>query len=240
MSTAARELTVVQPGLAVRSPEWHAAARRHACCPGSRSPGWVPRERSPSRPASLPTRSPCSSFGLDSAIEGFAASSSSGASPARGCSLTQAEERAQKLVAIQFFLLAPYVAFEAVHKARHRRAATDELGRDRPRHHEPDRDALPWPRQAAASLTSLALSPLAAKARRTSSAPTSPPPSSSASSATHFSGFWWLDPVAALVVAAGCDQGGTRELARRRLLRQLLGHDRAPSPDQLTRAKPDA
>jgi divalent metal cation (Fe/Co/Zn/Cd) transporter len=27
-----------------------------------------------------------------------------------------AEERAQKLVAIQFFLLAPYVAFEAVHK----------------------------------------------------------------------------------------------------------------------------
>ena len=53
-------------------------------------------------------------FGLDSAIEGFASVvivwRFTGArmwSPA-------AETRAQRLVAIQFFLLAPYVAFEAI------------------------------------------------------------------------------------------------------------------------------
>jgi divalent metal cation (Fe/Co/Zn/Cd) transporter len=55
-------------------------------------------------------------FGIDSAIEGFASlviiwrfTGSRLLSPA-------AEERARKLVAVQFFLLAPYVAFEAVHK----------------------------------------------------------------------------------------------------------------------------
>jgi divalent metal cation (Fe/Co/Zn/Cd) transporter len=55
-------------------------------------------------------------FGLDSAIEGFASlvivwrfTGSRLFSPA-------AERRAQKLVAIQFFLLVPYVAGEAVHK----------------------------------------------------------------------------------------------------------------------------
>ena len=53
-------------------------------------------------------------FGIDSAIEGFA----SGIivwrfTGARMLSST-AEERAQKLVAIQFFLLAPYITFEAI------------------------------------------------------------------------------------------------------------------------------
>ena len=53
-------------------------------------------------------------FGLDSAIEGFASviiiwrfSGARVFSPA-------AEERAQRLVAVQFFLLAPYVGFESV------------------------------------------------------------------------------------------------------------------------------
>lgn len=53
-------------------------------------------------------------FGIDSAIEGFASLvivwRFSG-----GRILSQAaEERAQKLVAIQFFILAPYIAFEAI------------------------------------------------------------------------------------------------------------------------------
>jgi divalent metal cation (Fe/Co/Zn/Cd) transporter len=55
-------------------------------------------------------------FGIDSAIEGFASlvivwrfTGSRLLSPA-------AETRAQKIVAVQFFLLAPYVAAEAIHK----------------------------------------------------------------------------------------------------------------------------
>jgi divalent metal cation (Fe/Co/Zn/Cd) transporter len=54
------------------------------------------------------------SFGLDSFIEGFA--SLAIVWRFTGSRLhSHAAQRAQKLVAIQFFLLAPYVAFEALH-----------------------------------------------------------------------------------------------------------------------------
>ena len=56
------------------------------------------------------------SFGLDSAIEGFASLVIVWRFTGWRLLSHAAEERAQKLVAIQFFLLAPYVAFEAVHK----------------------------------------------------------------------------------------------------------------------------
>jgi divalent metal cation (Fe/Co/Zn/Cd) transporter len=56
------------------------------------------------------------SFGLDSAIEGFASLVIVWRFTGWRLLSPAAEERAQKLVAIQFFLLAPYVAFEAVHK----------------------------------------------------------------------------------------------------------------------------
>jgi hypothetical protein len=55
------------------------------------------------------------SFGLDSAIEGFASLVIVWRFTGWRLLSHAAEERAQKLVAIQFFLLAPYVAFEAVH-----------------------------------------------------------------------------------------------------------------------------
>ncbi len=56
------------------------------------------------------------SFGLDSTIEGFASLVIVWRFTGPRLLSNAAEKRAQKLVAIQFFLLAPYVAFEAVHK----------------------------------------------------------------------------------------------------------------------------
>ena len=55
-------------------------------------------------------------FGLDSAIEGFASLVIVWRFTGSRLLSHAAEERAQKLVAVQFFLLAPYVAFEAIHK----------------------------------------------------------------------------------------------------------------------------
>ena len=53
-------------------------------------------------------------FGLDSAIEGFASMIIVWRFTGHRMFSAHAEERAQKLVAIQFFLLAPYVAIESV------------------------------------------------------------------------------------------------------------------------------
>jgi divalent metal cation (Fe/Co/Zn/Cd) transporter len=53
-------------------------------------------------------------FGIDSAIEGFASVVIVWRFTGRRILSHQAEERAQKLVAVQFFLLAPYVAFESI------------------------------------------------------------------------------------------------------------------------------
>src|SRR4051812_21844954 len=53
-------------------------------------------------------------FGLDSAIEGFASVIIIWRFTGHRIHSHAAEERAQKLVAVQFFLLAPYVAVEAV------------------------------------------------------------------------------------------------------------------------------
>jgi divalent metal cation (Fe/Co/Zn/Cd) transporter len=55
------------------------------------------------------------SFGLDSAIEGFASLVIVWRFTGSRLLSHAAEERAQKLVAVQFFLLAPYVAAEALH-----------------------------------------------------------------------------------------------------------------------------
>jgi len=53
-------------------------------------------------------------FGLDSAIEGFASLVIVWRFTGRRLFSAAAETRAQRLVAVQFFLLAPYVAFESV------------------------------------------------------------------------------------------------------------------------------
>ena len=53
-------------------------------------------------------------FGLDSAVEGFASAIIVWRFTGARLLSHAAEERAQKLVAVQFFVLAPYVAFESV------------------------------------------------------------------------------------------------------------------------------
>lgn len=53
-------------------------------------------------------------FGIDSAIEGFASAIIIWRFTGRRMFSEAAESRAQKLVAIQFFLLAPYVGFESI------------------------------------------------------------------------------------------------------------------------------
>jgi divalent metal cation (Fe/Co/Zn/Cd) transporter len=55
-------------------------------------------------------------FGIDSAIEGLASAIIIWRFTGARIHSHAAERRAQKLVAIQFFLLAPYVAVEAVHR----------------------------------------------------------------------------------------------------------------------------
>jgi divalent metal cation (Fe/Co/Zn/Cd) transporter len=68
-------------------------------------------------------------FGLDSVIEGVASVIIVWRFTGSRTFSHAAETRAQKLVAAQFFLLAPYVAFEAVHKlAAAEQAETSWLG----------------------------------------------------------------------------------------------------------------
>jgi divalent metal cation (Fe/Co/Zn/Cd) transporter len=55
-------------------------------------------------------------FGIDSAIEGLASAIIVWRFTGSRLHSERAEQRAQKLVALQFFLLAPYVAIEAVHR----------------------------------------------------------------------------------------------------------------------------
>ena len=58
-------------------------------------------------------------FGIDSAIEGFASVVIIWRFTGARTLSHDAEERAQKLVALQFFLLAPYVTFEAIQALVH-------------------------------------------------------------------------------------------------------------------------
>jgi divalent metal cation (Fe/Co/Zn/Cd) transporter len=116
VSTTARELTVLPVGPAGRSPEWHAAARR-ARQLSWLSLAWMGAEGAIAITAGVFAGSiALLSFGLDSAIEGVASLVIVWRFTGWRLLSHAAEERAQKLVAIQFFLLAPYVAFEAAHK----------------------------------------------------------------------------------------------------------------------------
>jgi divalent metal cation (Fe/Co/Zn/Cd) transporter len=115
VSTAARELTVLEPSVTARSREWHAAARR-ARLLSWLSLAWMGAEGAIAITAGVLAGSiALISFGLDSAIEGFASLVIVWRFTGWRLLSHTAEERAQKLVAIQFFLLAPYVAFEAMH-----------------------------------------------------------------------------------------------------------------------------
>jgi divalent metal cation (Fe/Co/Zn/Cd) transporter len=139
-------------------------------------------------------------FGIDSAIEGLASLVIVWRFTGRRLLSHAAEERAQRLVAVQFFLLAPFVAFEAV---RHLTTG-----------HEPD-TSIPGMVLTATSLIGMPFLGIAKQrlAERLGS------------SATHGEGtqnllcaylagavfiglagnaalgWWWLDPIAALFIA---------------------------------------
>jgi divalent metal cation (Fe/Co/Zn/Cd) transporter len=140
-------------------------------------------------------------FGLDSAIEGVASLVIIWRFTGQRLLSHTAEERAQKRVAIQFFILAPYVAFEAVqHLVGEAHPETSVLG-------------------MVLTATSLVGMPFLGIAKQRLAAQLG-------SSATHgegaqnllcaylagavflglagnaLFGWWWLDPIAALVIAA--------------------------------------
>ncbi len=114
MST--RELTVLQPGAATRSPDWLRAARR-ARLLSWLSLVWMGAEGALAITLGILAGSiALIGFGIDSAIEGFASLVIVWRFTGSRLLSDHAERRAQKLVAIQFFLLVPYVAGEAIHK----------------------------------------------------------------------------------------------------------------------------
>jgi divalent metal cation (Fe/Co/Zn/Cd) transporter len=116
VTTAARQLDVLQPAAPGRSREWHEAARR-ARWLSWLSLAWMGAEGVIALTAGILAGSiALVSFGLDSFVEGFASLVIVWRFTGSRLLSQAAEERAQKLVAVQFFLLAPYVTFEAVHK----------------------------------------------------------------------------------------------------------------------------
>ena len=109
---------VVRPGEAAaasaRSQEWLSAARK-AKALSWLSLVWMSLEGGIAIAAGIAAGSiALIGFGIDSAIEGVASVVIIWRFTGARALSNAAEERAQKLVAVQFFLLAPYVAFEAI------------------------------------------------------------------------------------------------------------------------------
>jgi divalent metal cation (Fe/Co/Zn/Cd) transporter len=110
------ELTVRQPGAITRNADWLRAARR-ARLLSWLSLAWMGAEGGIAIVAGILAGSiALIGFGIDSAIEGFASLVIVWRFTGSRLLSEKAETRAQKLVAIQFFLLAPYVGGEAIHK----------------------------------------------------------------------------------------------------------------------------
>lgn len=186
---------------AVPSAEWLAAARRARVLSWI-SLVWMALEGAIAITAGVLAGSiALVAFGIDSAIEGLASLVIVWRFTGQRLLSKVAEQRAQKLVAVQFFLLAPYVAVEAGHALlTGERAETSWLG-------------------IALVTTSLVGMPVLGLAKRRLA-------DTLGSVATRgegtqnllcaylaaavlagllgnaFLGLWWLDPVAALVVAA--------------------------------------
>jgi divalent metal cation (Fe/Co/Zn/Cd) transporter len=125
---ATRELTVVQPTL-VPSPEWHQAARRARLLSWI-SLAWMGAEGGIALVAGILAGSiALIGFGIDSFIEGVASLVIVWRFTGSRLLSERSERRAQKLVAVQFFLLAPYVTFEAIrHLVGGAHAETSWLG----------------------------------------------------------------------------------------------------------------
>lgn len=113
MATTVPGLTVLEPP---RSAEWLRAAKR-ARFLSWLSLAWMGAEGAIAIVAGIIAGSiALIGFGIDSAIEGLASVVIVWRFTGSRLLSHAAEQRAQKLVAVQFFLLAPYVSAEAIHK----------------------------------------------------------------------------------------------------------------------------
>jgi hypothetical protein len=201
LSEVARPVVQAQAAPAATSERWLRAARR-ARALSWLSLVWMGAEGAIAITAGILAGSiALVGFGLDSAIEGVASLVIVWRFTGHRLLSEAAEERAQKLVAIQFFLLAPYVAIEAVrHLATAEHPETSVLG-------------------MALTATSLVGMPFLGLAKQRLAR-------TLGSTATHGEGaqnllcaylagavflglvgnaalgWWWLDPIAALVIAA--------------------------------------
>ena len=109
-------MTVTHPLAAPRTGEWHRAASR-ARFLSWLSLAWMGAEGAIAIVAGVLAGSiALIGFGIDSAIEGFASLVIVWRFTGSRLLSEKAEARAQKLVAVQFFLLAPYVGGQAIHK----------------------------------------------------------------------------------------------------------------------------
>jgi divalent metal cation (Fe/Co/Zn/Cd) transporter len=111
-----REIALERPTAAAHSAEWLRAARRARLLSWI-SLAWMGAEGAIAIAAGILAGSiALIGFGIDSAIEGVASLVIVWRFTGSRLLSEQAERRAQRLVAIQFFLLAPYVTAEAIHK----------------------------------------------------------------------------------------------------------------------------
>jgi divalent metal cation (Fe/Co/Zn/Cd) transporter len=197
----ALELTVVAPQPAVGSDEYLRLARRARWLSWA-SLGYMCLEGAVALIAGIVAGSiALTGFGIDSAIEGVASVVIIWRFTSHRVFSQRAEDRAQKLVAIQFFLLAPYIAFEAV--------------RDLAGGHHPEAS---WVGIGLA-IASIVLMPVLGIAKRRigeriGSAATAGEGSQNLLCAymavallvglagNALFGLWWLDPAAALAIAA--------------------------------------
>ena len=156
-------------------------------------------------------------FGIDSAIEGFASVVIVWRFTGSRTHSHRAEERAQKLVAVQFFILAPYVTVEAARTLVNGSHAEESIV------------------GIALAASSLVVMPWLGRAKqrigsRIGSSATASEGKQNLLCAylaaallvgllgNALFGAWWLDPVVALFIATVAVQEGPRGLARRRLL----------------------
>jgi divalent metal cation (Fe/Co/Zn/Cd) transporter len=120
MSTVVRELNVVgQPAAVTRSTEWLRAARK-ARLLSWLSLAWMGTEGLVGIATGVVAGSiALTGFGINAFVEGFASVVIVWRFSGSRLHSERAEARAQRIVAIQFFILAPYVAYEAVSKLWH-------------------------------------------------------------------------------------------------------------------------
>jgi divalent metal cation (Fe/Co/Zn/Cd) transporter len=199
VSTTVRELQVV--GQPVRSAEWLRAARR-ARLLSWLSLAWMGTEGVVGIATGVIAGSiALTGFGINSFVEGFASVVIVWRFSGARLHSESAEARAHRIVAVQFFILAPYVAYEAISKLWHG-----------------DQPETSWLGIALVATSAIGM-PLLGRAKRNLG-------HQLGSGATHgegtqnilcgylalavlvgllgntLLGWWWLDPVAALAIAA--------------------------------------